>query len=82
MGLPRCLTVRESNCQCRRFGFYPWYMKIPHAMEQLSPWATTPEPVCWSWSLWTPSSGPAAEAPAVLPGACAPQQEKPPTRHS
>ena len=32
-------------CQCRRRRFSPWSRKSPHAMEQLSPQATTPEPV-------------------------------------
>ena len=35
----------ESACQCRGHGFDPWSRKIPHAMEQLSPCATTTEPV-------------------------------------
>ena len=34
----------ESACQCRGHGFEPWSGKIPHAAEQLSPWATTAEP--------------------------------------
>ena len=33
-----------SACQCRGHGFKPWYGKIPHAVEQLSPCATTTEP--------------------------------------
>ena len=40
-GLPWCLSGKESVCQCRRHGFDPWYGKIPHAVKQLSPWATT-----------------------------------------
>ena len=28
------------------FGFEPWSGKIPHAVEQLGPWATTTEPAC------------------------------------
>ena len=34
-----------STCRCRGHGFDPWFGKIPHAMEQLSPCATTTEPV-------------------------------------
>ena len=35
----------ESTCQCRGHGFEPWSGKIPHATEQLGPWATATEPV-------------------------------------
>ena len=45
IGLPRWLSGKESTCQCRRHGFSPWCRKIPHAAGQLSPWATTIEPV-------------------------------------
>ena len=31
-------------CQCKGHRFDPWSRKIPHAMEQLSPSATTTEP--------------------------------------
>ena len=34
----------ESACQCRGHGFEPWSGKIPHAAEQLGPWATITEP--------------------------------------
>ena len=34
----------ESACQCRGHGFEPWSRKIPHAAEQLGPWATITEP--------------------------------------
>ena len=34
----------ESPCQCRGHGFEPWSGKIPHAAEQVGPWATTTEP--------------------------------------
>ena len=34
----------ESACQCRGHGFEPWSGKIPHAAEQLGPWATPTEP--------------------------------------
>ena len=36
---------KESTCQCRRHGFDPWSGKIACAAEQLSPCATTAEPV-------------------------------------
>ena len=39
------LGVRESACQCGRLRFGPWARKIPQAMEQLSPGATTIKPV-------------------------------------
>ena len=32
-------------CQCREHGFEPWSGKIPHAVKQLSPCATTTKPV-------------------------------------
>ena len=38
-------SVVKTACQCRRHGFDPWSGKIPHAAEQLSPCATTTEPV-------------------------------------
>ena len=41
MELPWWLSGKESTCQCIRHGFNPWSGKIPHAMEQLSPSATT-----------------------------------------
>ena len=34
----------ESACQCRGHGFEPWSGRIPHAVEQLDPWATITEP--------------------------------------
>ena len=43
-GLPWWHSGWESACQCREHGFEPWSGKIPHAAEQLSPWATTTEP--------------------------------------
>ena len=39
------LSGKEFACQYRGHVFDPWSGKIPHAMEQLSPWATTIEPV-------------------------------------
>ena len=43
-GLPWWRGGWESACQCRGHGFEPWSGKIPHAAEQLGPWATTTEP--------------------------------------
>ena len=43
-GLPWWHSGWESACQCRAHGFEPWFGKIPHAAEQLGPWATTTEP--------------------------------------
>ena len=34
-----------SASQCRGYGFDPWFGKIPHTEGQLSPCATTTEPV-------------------------------------
>ena len=48
LGLPRWLSGKESTCQCRRHRLDLWSRKIPHAVEQLSPCATTIEPVLWS----------------------------------
>ena len=45
-GLPWWCSGWESACQCRGHGFEPWSRKIPHATEQLGPWATTTEPAC------------------------------------
>ena len=44
LGLPWWRSGWESACQCRGRGFEPWSGKIPHAVEQLGPWATTAEP--------------------------------------
>ena len=43
-GLPWWRSGWESACQCRGHGFEPWSGKIPHAAEQLGPWATIAEP--------------------------------------
>ena len=45
-GLPWWRSGWESACQCRAHGFEPWSGKIPHAAEQLGPWATTTESAC------------------------------------
>ena len=42
--LPWWRSGWESVCQRRGHGFEPWSGKIPHAAEQLGPWATTTEP--------------------------------------
>ena len=44
-GRPWWRSGWESACQCRGHGFEPWSGKIPHAAEQLGPWATAAEPV-------------------------------------
>ena len=44
-GLPWWFSGKESACQCRRHGFNPRSGRIPHASEQVSPHATTTEPV-------------------------------------
>ena len=43
-GLPWWRSGWESACQCRGHGFEPWSGRIPHAAEQLGPWATITEP--------------------------------------
>ena len=43
-GLPWWHSGWESACPCRGHGFEPWSGKIPHAAEQLGPWATTAGP--------------------------------------
>ena len=43
LGLPWWRSGWESACQCRGHGLEPWSGKIPHAAEQLGPWATTTE---------------------------------------
>ena len=48
MGLSWWLSDKEPACQSRRHGFKPRFGKIPHATEQVSPFATTPEPVLQS----------------------------------
>ena len=37
-GLPCWLSGGEFTCQRRRHRFHPWSERIPHAMQQLSPW--------------------------------------------
>ena len=45
-GLPWWRSGWQSACQCRGHWFEPWSGRIPHAAEQLGPWATTTEPAC------------------------------------
>ena len=44
IGLPSWHSGWESAYQCRRHGFGPWSGRIPHAAEQMGPWATITEP--------------------------------------
>ena len=70
-GLRRELSVKESDWQCRRHRFDPWFRKIPYVAERLSPrtptidpvlqslGAATIEPMCLDyWSLSTLESVP------------------------
>ena len=43
-GLPWWCSGWESAYQCRGHGFEAWSGRIPHAAEQLGPWATITEP--------------------------------------
>ena len=43
--LPLWSTGEESACQCREHGLRLWAWRIPQGKEQLSPCATTTEPV-------------------------------------
>ena len=45
VGLSWWLSGKEPTRRCRRHRFDPWSGKIPHAVEQLSPRATTTETV-------------------------------------
>ena len=37
-GLPWSLSSKESTCQCRRYGFHPWFEKISwREKQQLTP---------------------------------------------
>ena len=80
--------VGNPVCQCRGHRCEPWSGKIPHAMEQLSPCATTTEPVLLSpCTTTTEPMHPRAHVPQILspraatteacmPRACAPQQRE------
>ena len=51
VGLPWWSSGQEFACQCKRHKSYPWSRKIPHATRQLSPCATTAEPMgCSHWN--------------------------------
>ena len=43
-GFPGGAVVENLPANAGGHGFKPWSGKIPHAAEQLSPWATTTEP--------------------------------------
>ena len=49
-GLPWWLRDKESACQCRRRGVNAWSRKFPHAVEPLSPWATSVQPIIHKYS--------------------------------
>ena len=61
-GLPRWQSRLESTCQSRRQVFNPWFGRIPHATEQLSP-RTTTEPELWVHELKLPK--PARREPVL-----------------
>ena len=44
-GLPSWLNGKESAGQSKRDRFDPWLRNIPNTVEQVSPCATTTEPV-------------------------------------
>ena len=78
-GLPWCFGGEGSACQCRRHGFDPSSGKIPHAWEQLSPCATTTEPVLWSPGALEPVCKDCVQGlKPARPIACAQQPGKPP----
>ena len=83
VGLPWWLGGKESSCQSRRHRFKSWSGKTPHAAEQLSPWATTTEPVLYgpgSRNYWAPEPRARAlrrEQPAQTE-ACTPHLESSP----
>ena len=47
--LPWWLDGKDYTCQHRRYEFDLWSRKIPYASEQLSPCATSIEPVLRAW---------------------------------
>ena len=53
MGLPRWLSGQDFACQRRRHRFNPWSRRIPQAARQLSPWATTTDPILSSPGVTT-----------------------------
>ena len=48
-GFPSCAVVKNPPANAGDMGSKPWSGKIPHAMEQLSPCATTTEAVCHNY---------------------------------
>ena len=56
MGFPGSPVVKSLPCNAGDTSFNPWFGKIPHAVEQLSPWATRTEPMLWS--LGAATAGP------------------------
>ena len=45
-GFPGGAVVKNPPANAGDHGFEPWSRKIPHAAEQLGPWATITEPAC------------------------------------
>ena len=77
-GLPRWLSGKESNLQCRRHQFDPWSRKIPHAAGQLSPCAVATEARAPK-SLWSATREAAARKSPHMSTRSSPrsaQQEK------
>ena len=85
LGFPGGSVVKNLPANAGEHGFEPWPGKIPHAAEQLTPWATAPEPAChnyWSARAWSPCSA-TREATAVRrprtatkSSPCSPQLER------
>ena len=48
VGFPGGTVVRNLTANAGGQGFKPWYGRIPHAAEQLSPCVTTTEPACYN----------------------------------
>ena len=76
-GFPWWLSGKKSACQCKKHGFDLWSEKIPYAMEQPSPWATT----TWVSALEPGNHNFWSHVPKLLkptcPRASALQEEKP-----
>ena len=64
-----------KNPPARGHGFNPWSGEIPHAVEELSPCATTTEPVLWIRGAATTEPRD-ANTEDHAPRARAPRQEK------
>ena len=69
MGFPGGTVVKNLPAKSGGHGFKTWSRKIPPAVEQLGPCATTTEP-----ALYSPR---ATTTEAHVPRARAPQQQKP-----